>query len=53
MTDISGIALGVVSGIKKLINREPVATGTDNSIESAIVSHKNVIVYGNSSTFFI
>lgn len=47
MDDILGVVLGVVSGIKKLIKREPAAEGSDNSIESAIVSHKTVIFYGN------
>lgn len=47
MDDILGVVMGVVSGIKKLINREPAAQGSDNSIESAIVSHKTIIFYGN------
>lgn len=47
MDEFLGVAMGVVSGIKKLINREPAAQGSDNSIESAIVSHKTLIFYGN------
>lgn len=52
MDEVIGVVLTVVSGIKKLMKRDSATEGSDNSIESAIVSHKTVIFYGNLNNFF-